>query len=274
MATAKKTTAKKPATKKSARASATLFTRKTFRYFDDAKKNKFKKGWFEKHKDEYAALIKAPYGELILEIDHRLGNRLPAVIVSPRKVSRPVPPKAKAETHGYVKAGAMFYLSEKTTSMFEWNPGMYFHLGDEKDDNVIGMGLYGPSSRQIKRLRQALLDDHETVTRLLSDRKLKKYWGGLADEKYKRFPKDFSPENAAAEYLWYKQFFLRKQFTRKDVLAKDFAGTVLKSYEAGLPLLAWIRAAIGVYDRREHEREKALLRDREYFAEDERALSF
>lgn len=248
-----------------------LFTRKTFQYFDLAKKNKFKKGWFEKHRDEYAAAVKEPYGELIRELDHRLGNRLPGILLSPRKISRPVPPAKKAETHGHVKAGAMFYLSEKTTSMFEWNPGLYFHLGDEKDDNVIGMGLYGPSSRQIKRLRRALIDDHETVTRILSDRKLKKYWGGLADEKYKRFPKDFSPESSAAVYLWYKQFFLRRPFKRSEVTSKEFASEVLKSFEAGLPLLAWIREAIGVYDRKEHERERALERDRSSFAEDERA---
>jgi uncharacterized protein (DUF2461 family) len=135
------------------------------------------------------------------------------------------------------------------------------HLGDEKEDNVIGMGLYGPSSRQIKRLRRALVEDYKTVDRILADKKLKKYWGGLADEKYKRFPKDYFVGDPAAKYLWYKQFFLRHQFTRKEVTSKDFADTVLRSFEAGLPLLTWIREAIGVYDKREMEREREFKRD-------------
>lgn len=157
---------------------------------------------------------------------------------------------------GLVRASANFFLTEKQTSIFEWNPGLYMQLGDEKIDNVIGMGLYGPSSRQIKRLRAAFAADYRTVDRLLGDKKLRKYWGGPADEKYVRFPKDYSPEQPGAEYIWYKQFYLRREFTRREVLATNFAETVLRSFEAGLPLFAWIRQAIGTYDRIEMQREK------------------
>lgn len=234
-----------------------LFSRKTFQYFDLAKKNKFKKGWFEKNKSLYEEVIKDPYGILLREMDLRFSDQLPHIIINPRKISRPLRPAAKAEEHGYVKAGAMFFLSEKSTSMFEWNPGLYFHLGDEKDDNVMGMGLYGPSSRQIKRLRKALVKDHKEVDKILADRKFKKYWKSLADEKYVRFPKEYSLDDNGSKYLWYKQFFLRQQFTRKDVVGKGFHEHVLRSFEAGLPFLTWIRESIGVYDRREMEREKA-----------------
>jgi|GEM_PF-464781 len=233
-----------------------LFTRKTFQYFDLAKKNKKKKEWFTKNKALYEVAVKEPYSILLHEIDHRISRELPLIDISPRKISRPLRPKNKAETMGYVKAGSMFFLSEKQTSIFEWNPGLYLHLGDEKDDNVIGMGLYGPSSRQIKRLRAALARDYKTVDKILADKKLKKYWGGLAEEKYVRFPKDYSVDEAGAKYIWYKQFFLRQQFTRKQVLEKGFADHVLKSFEAGLPLFAWIRKSIGVYNRIEMEREK------------------
>lgn len=239
----------------------TLFNRKTFQYFDLAKKNKFKKGWFEKNKKSYEEVIKEPYSLLIREFSQRYGERLPHVIINPRKISRPVRPAHKAKEHGYVKAGAMFFLSEKTTSQFEWNPGIYLHLGDEKDDNVIGMGLYGPSSRQIKRLRIALKEDWKTVDKLLKDKKLKKYWGTLADEKYKRFPKDYSVDEPAAKYLWYKQFFLRRQFTRREVQSKDFPELVIRAFEAGIPLFQWTREAIGIYNRQEMEREKALKAD-------------
>ena len=239
----------------------TLFTRKTFQYFDLAKKNKKKKEWYLKNKAFYEEAVKEPYELLIEEMNHRFSRKLPGIVMSARKISRPLRPKNKAETMGYVKAGSMFYLSEKQTSIFEWNPGIYMHLGDEKDDNVIGLGLYGPSSRQIKRLREALVKDHKKVSKILADKKFKKYWGGLAEEKYKRFPKDYSQTHAAAKYLWYKQFFLRQQFSRKDVTAKGFADHVLRSYEAGLPLLTWIREAIGIYNKQDYERERAIRQD-------------
>lgn len=246
----------------------TLFTKKTFQYFDLAKKNKKKKEWFLKNKELYEAAVKDPYSILIREMDHRFSHKLPEIVISSKKISRPLRPKNKAELQGYVKAGAMFYFSQKQTSMFEWNPGIYMHLGDEKDDNVIGLGLYGPSSRQIKRLRTALVEDYETVDRILANKTFKKYWGGLAEEKYKRFPKDYSLDDPAAKYLWYKQFFLRRQFTRKEVVSKDFAETVLRSYEAGIPLLTWIRDSIGIFNKREYEREREIKMDRV----DERSL--
>lgn len=232
-----------------------LFTRRAFQYFELAQKNKKKKIWFEKNRELYESAVKEPYTILIKELNARISSKVPGILIDPRKISRPLRPKNKADTLGYVKAGSMFYFSQKQTSIFEWNPGIYMHLGDFKEDNVIGMGLYGPSSRQIKRLRAALVRDHKTVAKILADKKLKKYWGGLAEEKYKRFPKDYSQDDPAAHYLWYKQFFLRRQFTRKEVTSKDFADTVLSSYEAGLPLLAWIRESIGIYNKRDSIKE-------------------
>jgi uncharacterized protein (TIGR02453 family) len=242
-----------------------LFRRKIFTYFVDAKKNftkgKNKREWFEKNLAVYEHEVKEPFGFLLRELEHRLGRRLPLIDISPRKLSRPLRQKGKAEEHGLVRASANFYLSQKATSMFEWNPGLYMQLGDEKEDNVIGMGLYMPSSRQIKRLRAAFVDDWETVDRILADKKLKKFWGAPADEKYVRFPKDYSPDLPGAKYLWYKQFFLRRSFTRAEVVAPGFAETVLRSFEAGVPFMTWLRGAIGVYDRMEMEREKRERRD-------------
>jgi uncharacterized protein (DUF2461 family) len=240
-----------------------LFTRKTFQYFVDAKKKRKQKDFLAKNQKLYIESVKEPFQFLLADMSHRFSPKLPGVIISPRKLCRPLRAKDKAEAQGYTRASANFFLSEKTTSMFEWNPGLYMQLGDEKEDNVIGMGLYGPSSRQIKRLRKAFVADFRTVDRLLADRKLRKYWGSPANEKYVRFPKDYSPEDPGAKYLWYKQFFLRHQFTRKEATGKEFADTVMKSFEAGIPLFQWIRAAVGVYDRREQEREKAERADRE-----------
>jgi uncharacterized protein (DUF2461 family) len=234
-----------------------LFTRKTFQYFVEAKKKRKQKDFLAKNQELYLESVKEPFQLLLSDMSHRFSHKLPGVIISPRKLCRPLRAKDKAEVQGYTRASANFFLSEKTTSMFEWNPGLYMQLGDEKEDNVIGMGLYGPSSRQIKRLRKAFLQDFRTVDKLLANRALRKYWGEPAAEKYVRFPKDYSLDDPGAKYLWYKQFFLRHQFTRKEATSKEFANTVMKSFEAGIPLFQWIRAAVGVYDRRVQEQERA-----------------
>ena len=100
-----------------------LFSRKAFQYFDLAKKNKKKKEWFTKNKELYEASVKDPYGILIREMEHRFSRKLPGIVMSPKKISRPLRPKNKAELLGFVKASSMFYFSEKNTLLHF----SYFH---------------------------------------------------------------------------------------------------------------------------------------------------
>lgn len=252
-----------------------LFTRKTFQYFDAAKKNNKKKEWLKPNRDTFEKEVRGPLAALLEEMSHRFSHKVPKVDFSSRKISRPLRSARRAEKHGWVRASGSFYLAEKSESFFEWNPGIFFQVGDEKEDNMIGVGLYTPSSRQLKCLRAALVRDHKALDRILKSAKLKKYWGGLAEERYKRFPKDFSPDHPAAKYLWHKQLILLRHFTRREVVAKDFASEVLRSYEAALPFLAWVREAAGVYDRAQHLRERRAKEAGEaggHLAEDERRV--
>lgn len=255
-----------------------LFTRKAFQYFDAAKKNNKKKEWLNKERRAiFEKEVRAPLMELLEEMNNRFGHKIPKIDITPRKVSRPLRSAQRAEKNGWIRASGNFFLAEKSDSFFEWNPGIFFQVGDEKQDNVIGIGLYGPSSRQLKSVREALEKDYKTLDKILKSPKIKKYWGGLSDQKYKRFPKDHSPDHPAAKYLVYKQFFLSRHFTRKEVCSKEFASEVLKSYEAALPFFAWIREAAGHYDRAAYLRAKKAkergedLDDMSHLAEDERA---
>jgi uncharacterized protein (TIGR02453 family) len=234
-----------------------LFTRKTFQYYDEAKRNNRNAKWFPKNKENFEASVRAPFLALLEELNFRIGHRVPSIPMGPRKISRPLRAGKRAAKNGLVRASTYFYLAVPSTSRFESNPGLFMQLGDEKEDNVIGVGLYMPSSRQIRRLRAALQEDHASIRRILADRKLKKYWGELAEEKYKRFPKDLNPEHPAADLLMYKQFHFTRHFTRKEVTAKDFPDTVMRAFEAALPFLGWLRENIGVYDRKEWERQRA-----------------
>jgi hypothetical protein len=47
-----------------------------------------------------------------------------------------------------------------------------------------------------------------------------------------------------------------RNFTRAEVARKDFADTVLRSFEAGLPFLEWVREAVGLFDWDEWKRAK------------------
>lgn len=225
------------------------FTKNTFKYFELAKKNKNKREWFEKNRAFYDDNVKQPMSELILEIGKKYHRELPRIDITSSKVTRPVRAKNKVDENGIIKQNSYFSLSEKQTSMFEWNPGIYFQIGTEKDDNFFGLGLYMTSSRQTSLLRNALVEDFDRIDEILTDSKLKKSWGGLKGETYKRFPKGYNPESQAAKYLQYKQFYLGKSYSKKDILDPKFGSKLVKDLGAAIDFFVWIRKTVGTYRR-------------------------
>lgn len=223
------------------------FTNATFKYFDLAKKNPNNREWFEKNKGLYEDAVKKPLQSLLIEINKKYQRQLPRIEISPDKVTRPLRPKNRAEEDGLVKNHVHFSLAEKRTSLFEWNPGIYFQIGADKDENFFGLGLYMTSSRQISLLRNALVEDFDRIDTILSDRKLKKTWVGLKGDVYKRFPKGFDPNCEAAKYLKYKQFYLGRSYTRKEVTSSKFASQLIKDLGVAMDFFTWIRSAVGTY---------------------------
>ncbi|MEO0337555.1 MAG: DUF2461 family protein, partial [Pseudomonadota bacterium] len=174
-------------------AKAPKFSVNTYRYFDGADKNAPKKSWFESNRGLYEDAVKEPFSYLLEQIQEQHGRSLPKIKIEASKVTRPLRPSNRAAELGFVKNFSFATLCEKNKSRFEWNPAIHIQFGAEKQDNLIGIGIYMVSSRQMSRLRSALVDDFDSIDSILNEKNLQKRWGGLAGEKYKRFPKAFDP---------------------------------------------------------------------------------
>lgn len=225
------------------------FSSKTFSYFEAAKRNKKKPEWFGKNRKDFDEHVKQPFEQLVRQMNQEFGSELPRIDFLPRKISRPVR-RNPDQDGGLIRTNATAFFSEKPTSQFEWNPGIYVSIGAQPEDNVMGLGLYMVSSRQMSLLRNAIVDDFDEIDSILSDKKLKKIWGPLSGEIYKRFPKGFDENSEPAKYLRHKQFFLGQDLTRKEICDKKFLSRVVRDVEVSLPFLKWVRAKVGVYNRR------------------------
>jgi uncharacterized protein (TIGR02453 family) len=221
------------------------FTVHTFKYFDDANKNINKRAWFEKNQDRYQEHVKEPFSFLINQIKEEI--QLPKILIHPKKITRPLRPKNREKANGAVKNFTHATFWEKKTSIFEWNPAIHIQFGANKDDNLVGVGLYMVSGRQIKALREELVENYDVIKKILKDRKFKNYWGELEGERYKRFPKGFDPKGPGAEYLWHKQFYVGRPFTRTEVKSKNFNKELIKGLKVSMPFFKWVRRAVGTY---------------------------
>lgn len=223
------------------------FTKNSFKYFDLAKKNKNNRDWFDKNRSLYENDVKAPLQELLLELNKKYQRRLPRIEISPDKITRPLRPKNRATEGGLIKSHTHISLAEKRTSLFEWNPGIYLQIGSDANENFFGLGLYMTSSRQMSLLRNALVEDFDQIDQILTANKLKKAWGGLKGDTYKRFPKGFDPDSPPAKYLKYKQFYLGRSYSRKEILNPKFGAQLVKDLGVALDFFTWVRNAVGTY---------------------------
>ncbi len=227
---------------------AERFSKETFLYFDQAKRNKKNKKWFDANKIRYQESVREPFANLIKLVHQEFASQLPRVIIDTKKISQPCFRANRIPEDGtLIKAQSTVYLCEKPTSMFEWNPGIYFSIGQAQDDCLVGLGLYMVSGRQMSRLRDGLEKDFEEVDAILTSKKFKSRWGSLRGEKFKRFPKGFEETSSAAKYLWQRQFFLGQDLSRTQICSKNFTETLCKDLQIALPLLQWIRKTVGVY---------------------------
>ena len=223
------------------------FSKKTFTYFDGALLNVNDREWFESNRGQYEEHVEIPLTHLVLQLKHELSASLPGIEFSVRKISKPLLRKTEDESGPALRDKATAFFSELATSMFEMNPGIYLSFGAKAEDDVIGCGLYMPSSRQFKELRPKLCADFQTLSACLENKRLNRYWAGLVGDRHKRFPKGFDENDRSAKYLRHKQFFLGKDLTREDVLRSDFIETTSAAMKAAVPFLQWTREAVGIY---------------------------
>lgn len=225
-----------------------MFTNKTFKYLRDARKNEMDLEWFEENKKDYVNFVKKPMAELIVKIWEQFDDELPGIKIDPSRVSRPTRiRKNNPENKPVVKSQSSFYFAVPPTSRFEWNPGIYFKIGPNKDEIELGAGLYHVSSRQTKKMRFAVTDKFEEFDAILSNPALKRRFGSLTGDTYQRYPRGLDENHPASKYLVHKEFHLKRTYRKDDLLDKNFMKVFIKDVGLLLPFFKWIREEVGLY---------------------------
>ncbi len=225
------------------------FTKNTFLYFKNAEKNQNNKDWFLKNKDVYLDHVKSPFENLLVDINKKIQKDIPDLRIDSKLITRPTRPSNKA-SEGLVKNMSYATITEKRTSLFEWNPGIHIQFGHDLEENFIGCGLYMVSGRQISLLRNAIANDFETISKILNSKKLKNVWGSLLGDMYVRPPKGFRTDEPYSKLLMHKQFYLHRQYKISEINSKSFSTLVINDLKLILPFFEWLRHQVGTYSRK------------------------
>lgn len=107
--------------------------------------------------------------------------------------------------------------------------GYYFHI--EPGNSYMSGGFYGPEAEDLKRIRQDIERNHKDWRKLLGNTKTKNFFGTMRGEQLLTAPKGFDKDHPAIDLLRYKSFYLRHNFTDKEVLSENFPETLNKAFK-------------------------------------------
>ncbi len=122
-------------------------------------------------------------------------------------------------------------------------PGCYLHI--EPEACFTGGGLWMPPADQLKKIRQEIDYNGETLTEFLESKAYKKHYKGLdQSEILKTTPKGYTPDNKHIDLLRLKSFVSMAKLTEEALQSKNSTTLVAEKWEANMPLIMFLREAI------------------------------
>ena len=121
--------------------------------------------------------------------------------------------------------------------------GYYLKLAPE--GGLIACGFWNPSPSDMALIRANIDRDDASMRQVIGNSKLQSVFGPVEGETVKTAPKGYSKDHVAIDLIRHKQFIFTKEFSRKEVHAKNFQSNVVSAYEAVRPFFNYMSDILG-----------------------------
>lgn len=184
--------------------------------------------WLDRNREDYERYILNPLQGLAQHLKTHLGPVAPGYHFPQKGLGRMKRSAARAEEYGALFRDYITYnASRPAESRFDHNPNLYFMIypPDEDGDKVlIAGGLYMPSSRQVRAIREAIAQDATPFDRLFASKAFaSRFPGGFSREKVSsRPPRGFDKEHPRMDWLKLQAFFVWRPYTLREFASPGF----------------------------------------------------
>ncbi|MFP5519264.1 MAG: DUF2461 family protein [Bdellovibrionia bacterium] len=228
------------------------FSRKTLDFLVKAAKQKNPE-WLDLHHEEYEAVLKKPFIALAEQIKKELQPQARDYHFPSKGLARIKRPEFKVRGgQPQYKDWISMIAAKPSPSRFESNPHLFFGLfPNENDKVIIAGGLWQPTPRQARLIREAIANDSTDFHKLFKDKKFKASFpdGFYPKEKSLRVPRGFSEEAEDIEWIKLKKYVVYKSVPIKAFIAPHFQQSVVKDLEQALRLNRLLEKALDVRER-------------------------
>ena len=215
------------------------FTKDTLKFLRTLKRHN-ERDWFNAHKANYEAHVKAPMLAIIERLATDFPQIAPDLVASPRSMyriyrdTRFSPDKTPYKTH--VSAAFSHQRLPKNESA-----GLYFHLSPT--ELWIGGGLYAPRTPQLHRIREHIVTNLRRFGSLAESPAIKRL-GGVRGERLQRVPRGFPKDHKAADYLRLKQYLIGDQIDAEKALSPRFYDMLVRRFITIAPFIQFLNAPL------------------------------
>jgi uncharacterized protein (TIGR02453 family) len=122
----------------------------------------------------------------------------------------------------------------------KWLRGGYYFQIQPGGNSMVGGGFWGPNASDLKRIRQEIAADAESLRKIIADPTFVKTFGELGGTQLKTAPRNYPKDHPNVDLLRYKQFVVRRHFTDEEVLADDFLPKLVESFRAMRPFFDYM----------------------------------
>jgi uncharacterized protein (TIGR02453 family) len=221
--------------------STTCFTRETFRFLTDLKKNNDRE-WFAANKQRYEDHLKDPAHRIISAFAPELKKISPHFMATPRSLYRIYRDTRFSKNAAPYKTHVGLHFRHDR-SKDAHAPGFYLHV--EPGNVFLGMGIWHPESAALRAIREHIVEEPAGWKRASGAKAFTSAFE-LAGDRLKRAPKDFDAEHPLIEDLKWKDYIGVQEWSEADVMNPALPKAMAKSFASGTPFVRFLCEALSV----------------------------
>ncbi|NBT58877.1 DUF2461 family protein [bacterium] len=207
-----------------------------------------KDDWLEKYQAEYEEVLKKPFIALAIKLKVRLRPLAPKYHFPTKGLGRIKRPAFKvARGQPLYKDWLSMIATRPAASRFESNPHLFFGLFPNEDRKIIiACGLWQPTSRQTRRIREAIRSNPQLFKNLFKDKAFKARFpsGFCLDNMATRVPRGFLDSDKNLNWIKLRNFVVMKEISLKAFSSPKFSDELVNDFTQGLRLNRLLDRAI------------------------------
>lgn len=211
------------------------------------------KTWFEANRARYEAELRQPLAALVEEVDVHLATLAPEIVGDPKRslfrIHRDV--RFSNDKRPYkTNAAAWFYHVDAgrgvgSAATAHGGAGFYFDIGPTGAQ--LGGGIWMPPRPTLLRLREAIDEDHASLSAIVGAPDVRRRFGPLAPEAMLvRMPRGYPDTHPGAALLRHRSFTLGRSLSERELFSPRLPALLARDFGRLVPLVRWLNSALGL----------------------------